>query len=117
MIEQATMTLDLINSIPLAFDLDVEAIDYNGNTVEGVNFDIDAKIASGTHDSPVTTPVTLSLSTTEKSISLGGIRMKLRASAPSAEHVGVVLNKNQGIELKGISLSVPSGVTINPENL
>ena len=116
MIDQAIMTLDLVNSIPLAFDLDVEAIDYNGNPVEGVNLDVDAKIASGTHDSPVTTPVTLNLSTTEESISLGGIRLKLSVSAPAAEHLGVALNMNQGIELKDVSLSIPSGVTFNIEN-
>ena len=115
-VEHAQLTMELVNSIPLSFDLDVEAIDYNGEVVEGINFELDAHIASGTQDSPVTTPITATLST-QKSVQLGGIRLVITASAPSEEHLGVSLNANQGIELKNIVLNSNEGITIDAGEL
>ena len=115
-VSNAILNLVLVNSIPLTFDLDVEALDDKNNPIESIGFDLDAKIASGTQHSPSTSPVSLNFKSHKEKIAFSGLRFTISAAAPSAEHLGMSLNKNQGIELKNLTLTVPEGITINPEN-
>jgi hypothetical protein len=41
--------------------------------------------------------------------------LTIKASGPAEDQVGTALNKNQGLEIKNISLSVPDGITINAQ--
>jgi hypothetical protein len=116
-ITDANLNFELVNSIPITFDLEVEALDYENNPVEWLKFDLDAKIASGTQDAPVTSPVSLNFKSERNLIKFAGLRFRFKGTAPSAEHLGVSLNQNQGIELKSLKLSLPEGITINPDIL
>ena len=116
-ITDANLNFELVNSIPMTFDLEVEALDYENNPVEWLKFDLDAKIASGTQDAPVTSPVSLNFKSERNLIKFAGLRFRFKGTAPSAEHLGVSLNQNQGIELKSLKLSLPEGITINPDIL
>lgn len=116
-ITDANLNFELVNSIPMTFDLEVEALDYENNPVEWLKFDLDAKIASGTQDAPVTSPVSLNFKSERNLIKFAGLRFRFKGTAPSSEHLGVSLNQNQGIELKSLKLSLPEGITINPDIL
>ena len=115
-VSNSILNLELVNSLPITFDLDVQALDSEDNPIEWIEFDLDAKIASGTQDSPTVSPVVLTFKSHKEQISFAGLRFKVSATAASADHLGVSLNKNQGIELRNLTLSVPDGITINPEN-
>lgn len=110
--DHAVLKMDIVNSIPMSFDLEVEAIDSDSNPVDGVEFEIETEIASGTHLSPVATPVTLNITTNGGDLKFSGLRLNIHASAPSQEHMGVTLNQNQGLELKNVVFYVPDGITI-----
>lgn len=115
--DSLVLDMDLVNSIPMSFDFTVMALDSEAYPVDGLEFSSDSRIASGTPESPVVTPVTLTLTPRKGSVRFNALRFTVTASAPSPEHVGVPLNINQGIELRNISLSLPDGITINTENL
>ncbi len=115
-ISNAVLDFELLNSVPVTFDLVVEALDTEDNPIDWIDFDLNAKIASGTQDAPVASPVSLNFKSHKEKIAFSGLRFTISAAAPSAEHLGVSLNKNQGIELKNLTLTVPEGITINPEN-
>lgn len=112
-VKSAVLTLDMVNSIPLSFDLKAVGLDPEGNVINGLTLEMDKSLASGTHTSPVATSVKITLKNTTGRFSLDGLRLTMNAAAPSAEHVGAALNENQGLELKNIVLSVPDGITVD----
>ena len=114
-VDNAVLDLDLINSIPLSFDLEVQAIDTDGNPIDWLKFDIipDIIVASGSQNAPVTTHLSLNFKSEKEYIQFSGLRYKITATAPSPEHLGVSLNKNQKIEFNNLSLSIPEGISIN----
>ena len=114
-VDNAVLDLDLINSIPLSFDLEVQAIDTDGNPIDWLKFDItpDVRVASGSQNAPVTTHLSLNFKSEREYIQFSGLRYKITATAPSPEHLGVSLNKNQKIEFNNLSLSIPEGISIN----
>ena len=114
-VDNAVLDLDLINSIPLSFDLEVQAIDTDGNPIDWLKFDIipDIIVASGSQNAPVTTHLSLNFKSEREYIQFSGLRYKITATAPSPEHLGVSLNKNQKIEFNNLSLSIPEGISIN----
>lgn len=114
-VKNAVLNLDLINSIPLSFDLEVQALDADGYPIDWLEFDVkpDVVVASGSQKAPVTTHLALNFKTERESIKFSALRYKITATAPSPEHLGVSLNKNQKIELKNMSLTIPDGLSIN----
>lgn len=114
-VDNAVLDLDLINSIPLSFDLEVQAIDTDGHPIDWLKFDITpgVRVASGKQNAPVTTHLSLNFKSEREYIQFSGLRYKITATAPSPEHLGVSLNKNQKIEFNNLSLSIPEGISIN----
>lgn len=112
-LKSVELILEMVNSIPLSFELMAEAIDSEGNIVKGMTLNLDKKIPSGTHLSPVSTPVTIAVNNSNDVFSLKGLRMTFKAEGPSVDHIGTALNSAQGLEIKNIVLSVPDGIVIN----
>ena len=112
-LEGAELRMNVVNSVPFDFAITAEVLDANKEPINGIDLNVDCSVKGGTHLSPVETPVTLYIrnnGTTEK---FCYIRLNMSVKSPSGEMVGVALNKNQGLELKDVTLSLKEGFTIN----
>ena len=109
-LKKAVLSLDAYNSVPLEFSLSAVALDGQGNHIEGITAQTDVPMAAGTTDSPVCTPLTVTL-TTNGDLRFQGLELHLHASS-NASVAGVRLNKNQGIELKNLVITIPDGITV-----
>ena len=111
-ITSARMSFDIVNSIPLALDLGVTALDTDGNPSNDITVDIDGNLEAGTLDTPSSSTVAITLKSKGKGINLNGLRMMMQASCP-ASHQGKVINRNQGIAIKNLRVSLPEGITLD----
>ena len=109
-LKKAVLTMDAYNSVPLEFSLSAVALDAEGNRIPGISALTDVPVAAGKTDSPVCTPLTVTL-TTDGDLRFDGIELHLYA-ASNASVSGVLLNKNQGIELKNLVITLPDGITV-----
>lgn len=116
-ISNASLTMTVTNGIPLNFSLSAKALDADGQPVEGLDMDVVGNIASGVHNDPSTSVVELRLKSTGKSVNFNSLALTLIATAPADIHLGTALNENQGLEIKGISLRLPDGVTIDVNSI
>lgn len=111
-ISAATLNLDMVNSIPLDFKVDAECLDADGNVSQVLNVTVDGDLSAGSHQSPTDNHVKIELKNNEETFELNGLRLKLSAKA-SETYIGTSLNKDQGLEIKNISMSLPDGFTID----
>lgn len=109
-IDNAILSFDIINSIPLKFALYSEAIDANGNVIEDIDMNIDYVVNPGTHLSPTTSTISIDIVNTAQQFEMNAIRLKFVASVPS-DFAGITLNKSQGLEINKISIALPGGIT------
>ena len=109
-LKKAVLTMDVYNSVPLEFSLSAVALDADGNQIPGISARTDVPVAAGKTDSPVFTPLTITL-TTEGDLRFDGIELHLHA-ASNASVSGVRLNKNQGIEMKNLVITLPDGIVV-----
>ena len=116
-ISNASLTMTVTNGIPLNFSLSAKALDADGQPVEGLDMDVVGNIASGVHNDPSTSVVELRLKSTGKSVNFNSLALTLTATAPAESHLGTALNENQGLEIKGISLRLPDGVTVDANSI
>ena len=116
-ISNASLTMTVTNGIPLNFSLSAKALDADGQPVEGLDMDVVGNIASGVHNDPSTSVVELRLKSTGKSVNFNSLALTLIATAPADIHLGTALNENQGLEIKGISLRLPDGVTVDVNSI
>lgn len=112
-IRSAKVMFELTNTIPLDFNLSASALDSEGNIVEGINLELSDKIKPGKLDSPSITPVTITLSTDQEGLKFNALRLAFEATCPTAEHQGVALNKNQGIDIKNLAINLPDGIEVD----
>lgn len=115
--DEIVLNLDVVNSIPLSFDIEVQALDIEGYPIDWLKFDVADKVASGCQQAPVTTHLGMSIKTERDYIKFSGLRYIITASAPSSDHVGVQLNTNQKLEFNNIILNFPDGITIDLDTL
>lgn len=108
--ESMELHFDIHNSIPLNFLINASALNSDGNENNNVKFDLEGNIAAGTIDCPTVNSVVLKLRNNSGNFEMSGLRLKLDAST---EYEGYALNKNQGLEIKNISLVLPDGITID----
>lgn len=111
-IESMDLRFDIHNSIPLNFIINASALDSDGRENNKVKFELEGNIAAGTLASPTVNSVVVKLKSETGNFELSGLRLKLNASA-SNEYAGVPLNRNQGLEIKNISLTLPDGITMD----
>lgn len=112
-IQKATVTMEVVNTIPLAMNMEFKALDKNGNVLDDITAVVkdNKQVAPGTGDvnAPVTTELTVELTSTTGAISkLDG--MKYLVNATSGEVTGKVLNENQSLTLQNIRIKIPGGV-------
>ena len=113
MLDGAELRMNIVNSIPFDFDITAEVLDADKQPISGIELNVDCSVKGGTHLSPVETPVTLYLRNNGSVEKFGYIRLNMSVKSPAGELVGVALNKNQGLELKDVTLSLKEGFTIN----
>lgn len=112
-LRKAVLSMDVYNSVPLEFSLSATALDANGGRLESIAAKTDVPIAAGTVDSPAHTPLKVTL--TAEDLRFKGIVLDLRA-ASNERVAGVRLNRNQGLELKNLVISLPDGITVKNAN-
>ena len=110
-IRKAVLTMDAVSTVPLEFSLSARAMDGEGGYKDGITASTDVPVAAGTLDSPATTALTVTL-TTDGELRFQGVELRLQARS-NASVSGVRLNRNQGIELKNLALSLPDGITVS----
>lgn len=113
-VEEAQLKLTLVNALPFNLDLDVQTIDAEGNALDSITAEIEGEIKGGSVESPAENQLTLRL-TSNGPLALDGIRLSLTTSVSGDR---AVLNKDQYIQMKDISICLPKGVTyyINENN-
>lgn len=112
-IKKAVVTMEAVNTIPLAMNMEFKALDKNGNVLDDITAVVkdNKQVAPSTGDvnAPVTTELTVELTSTTGAISrLDG--MKYLVNATSGEVTGKVLNENQSLTLQNIRIKIPGGV-------
>ncbi len=111
-IRNADVTFDFVNMIPLGFGITASAIDNNKNVIPGIKVNVSGSVSSGSIDKPVRTPMTLNLKASSEDMRhLDGIRLTLKASGADDGHLGICLNKNQGIRLENMKLNLKGSFT------
>lgn len=110
-VPEAQLKLNLVNALPLDFELSAQALDEDGNVLPSINLEIEGAIKGGTLESPAVNPLVLNI-TCEGELKLDGIRLSLAAKAASDN---AVLNKNQYMQLTDMALTLPAGLTVSVE--
>lgn len=109
----ATITMDAVNAIPLNMELDVQAIDVNGNEIPDIVATVDKSIAAGSMEQPATTTITIQLTSQNGSVpKLDGLLLIANATSPATDE-SRQLNENQTLTLTNIRVSVKGGVKID----
>jgi hypothetical protein len=119
---EARLFFTVENTLPLSFGIDLSILDGEGKPVDGISIVLgkaDAEgpsdIPAGTLGEPASERMAATLSVAEgQTLRFSGLRFKLHAGAPK---VGAILNENQGLEIKDISLKLTSGVTMDLGNI
>lgn len=104
-LHKALLKFNLVNTIPLGFELGAAALDEAGDVIPHIEVKLDSKVAGGTLDSPSVSPVVLTL-TSDGPLEFSSILVNIYTEASSAN---VVLNKEQYIQLTDISITLPEG--------
>ena len=115
-ITSARMAFDIVNTIPLALDLGVTALDESGNPSADIAVEVDGNLGAGTLDAPSTSTISITLKSKGKGINLNGLRLMMQASCP-ASHQGKVINRNQGIAIRNLKVSLPEGISIDLDEM
>lgn len=111
-IRNADLTFDFVNTIPVGFGLSASAIDKSGNVIPEIKMTVDGDAAPGSISKPGRSSVRLNIKAESNSLNrLDGIRLNLNASGPGKDHQGECLNKNQGIRLENMKLSMQGSIT------
>lgn len=111
-IRSADVTFDFVNMVPLAMNLTAVAIDKDGNAIPGITATLDGSVGAGSVDKPSRTPIKMNLSSSaEEMRKIDGLRMNLRITGPDKEHLGVCLNRKQGIRMESMKIRFQGAVT------
>ena len=105
-LSKAVVALNFVNAIPLGLEVQAVAIDAMGQELPYINAEISQGVQPGTADSPVTTPIEITLTCKDRLV-FDGLRLGISVSSSSE---GAVLNSNQYIQITDISLYLPDGI-------
>ena len=103
---RAVVSLNFVNAIPLGLEVQAVAIDAMGQELPYINAEISQGVQPGTADSPVTTPIEITLTCKDRLV-FDGLRLGISVSSSSE---GAVLNSNQYIQITDISVHLPEGI-------
>lgn len=107
------LTLDVINSIPLGFVIEAVATDAEGNVMPGVTVLLDGDIRAGSIDTPVKSELSIKLSARSGPVSFAGLRLFMSAASGNTANTLIPLNIGQGLEISGLVLRLPEGITLD----
>ena len=116
---EATVSLTLVNGIPLGFGVTVSPIDVDGNVIaSGIDISMtdpatgaDISVAPGSETAPSSTRALITIHADMDTVrKLDGFRLNFTGSCNS-EYAGQAINKEQGIQLKDISVSIVGGIS------
>ena len=111
-VENLILTMDMVNSIPLDFELEGMVLDSKGNEVKGAKVDMDCKLLAGTLEEPVSSPVQIGVTTDNYITDFATLRLRFNATSRD-EIQGEVLNMNQGLTINNIHVSLPQGIKLD----
>lgn len=107
------LSFDVINSIPMDFDISAVATDASGEEIPDIAVGIDGKISAGSLASPVKSGLALRLTSDSGSVSFSGLRLSMRAVSGNTADRLIPLNREQGLEVSDIVLRLPEGITLD----
>lgn len=116
-VTSAKINFDVQNSVPLDFKIAAAALDAEGNPAEGMTLKVNGSAAPGTLAAPSSSPVSITLTSSTEGITLDALRLSLTATCPSSQYQGVALNSAQGLQISGLSLNLPEGITLDVNNI
>ena len=111
-LKTAVLSLQIENSMPLAFSFGLYAYDASGNRLDSIQVtpDFETIPALGRTSGSITL-------STAGDLRFASLELELTASVPSSlassDYYGPYLNKNQGLSLTGMSLYLPDGIQIS----
>lgn len=112
-VENADVTFDFVNMIPLNLLVTAQAIDVNGNILPGVTVTLSGDVPAGSLEKPGRKALTLNMKASAENMrKLDGIRMHLKATSKDSQYQGVCLNKNQGVRLENMKLRLLGNVDV-----
>lgn len=103
---KVTISMDVINSLPLSMVLTVIGVDANGNRTG--NLATSSAIQPGTVEAPVTTKLDIDLDL-QKTVSANSIILQIDLLGTSNS---TALGERQGVQIKNIVAKLPNGLTI-----
>ena len=101
--------------MPVNFNIAAKATDSEGNVIDGITLTLDKAIAAGTQSSPTETSVRLSLDNRSGNLKFDGLRLEMTADTGDSPFNGTPLNRNQGLKIDNLVISLPDGITLNAE--
>lgn len=111
-VRNADVDFDLMNSIPLGFELTAAAIDKSATVIPGITVIVDGNVSAGSLEKPSGNSMTLNIKASAEDMrTLDGIRMILKAKGTDKEYQGICVNKNQGIKLENIKIKLQGSIT------
>ena len=112
-VENADVSFDFVNMIPLNLVVTAQAIDVNGNVLPGVTVTLSGDVPAGSVEKPGRKALTLNMKASAENMrKLDGIRMHLKATSKDSQYQGVCLNKNQGVRLENMKLRFLGNVDV-----
>ena len=112
-VKSAEIRMNLINSVPVDFNISAKCLDSDGNVRNDVTVTLNDSIKAGTHQNPTDNALVIRLDNASKELNISALRLTLEASSSNPELAGVCLNRNQGFEIKDILIALPDGVGVN----
>lgn len=110
---EAVITVDIENSIPLDMVPAVEALNTNGNVINDVTADVTGVVKAGTVGNKTNSQLTVTLRSDAQNIgNLDGIKFTFTATCPD-QYVGVALNKDQEVRFTNIKVKLIGGVGVD----
>lgn len=111
--KSARLAFDVINTIPLALSVDAAVMDGDDKISNDVDIEIDGQIEPGSLDSPSDSKITITLKSYKKGLKIDGLKLMMEANCPSPEYHGKVINKDQGIEIRNLTVALPDGISLD----
>lgn len=108
---EAVISLNVDNTIPLDMVPDVVLLDKNGKQFGGVQVTITGNVAAGSLDKPTQSQIKISVSGKQLD-GLDGMRLDFTAKS-NPNYLGVNLNEKQSLRFTDLKLGIKGGVTID----
>ena len=104
--------LEIINTCPIGFRLEVQALDSDHEIIGNVNTECSGRIVPGRIEEPSANLVSISTVFDRDCRSLSALRMRFSADTDE-EHSGLSMNENQGFTISSMVATIRNGITID----